>query len=288
MSLREYRHRQEILGSAIGAPAGGFWTSMAVVPPRPLSWAFALNSETGAASMTVDNLVISEQTNDDDESPVLERVTPLWLHDLSDPATALVLFDETPPEIMPLQTTPRRLRVRAPVSVRKIAASSLSWLPLVEDGEEVGIAYFLGSDARVEVRVPGSVTVVQADYSPLCMSTKMCQASSLLLFAEPEVHLESLRCLKDQLERGEEIGYIPSQECCVTPAFDRLVMRTNTNTTGERNDAARRTWIQTKSFMKRLSCLTADCINTYTENEIVRARVFELSHSHGVWRGSVI
>ncbi len=287
MSLRE--HRKSVVGSAIGAPAGGFWTSMAVVPPRPLSWAFALNSETGAASMTVDNLVISEQTNDDDESPVLERVTPLWLHDLSDPATALVLFDETPPEIMPLQTTPRRLRVRAPVSIRKIAAASLSWQPLVEDGAEVGFVYMLGNDgARIEIRAPGSVVIVQADYSPLCASTQMCAPSSLLVFGDSEAHLASLQCLQTQLERGDDIGYVPSRELFVTPSFDRLVMRTNPNTTGERNDAARRTWLQTKSFMKRLSALTADCLTRYNENEITRMRAFELSHRHGLWRGNVI
>ena len=288
MSLREHRDRQQILGSAIGAPTDGFWSSMAVSKTKPLSWAFE-PVQTDAASMSAERICISAPADDDDdESPVLDRICPLWLHDLSSPGTAIVLFDEASmSEIVPLQSAPRRLRVREPVSIRKIEAASLSWQPLVEDGDEVGIAYLLGNSTRVEVRVPGSVTVVQSDYSPLCASTGMCQASSLLVFAD-ETHLESLQCLKDQLERGEDIGYLPTRELCVTPSFDKIVMRANGAESGERNDAARRTWLQTKSFMKRLSCITADCINAYTNNEIARARAFELSHSHGVWRGSVI
>lgn len=295
MSLREHRDRQQnVCGSAIGAPAEGFWSSMAVVSPRPLSWPFApIQADT--ASVTVNQLSISEQA-DDDESPVLDRVCPLWVYDLSAPgAAAMLLFDEaSTSETVPLQSTPRRLRVRAPVAVRKVAAASLSWQPLVEEGAEVGFVYALASGsndaigARVEVRVPGSVAVIQADYSPLCASTGMCQPSSLLLFAEPDAHLESLRCLRAQLERGEDIGYIPSQELCITSLFDRLVMRANCVENGERNDAARRTWLQTKGFLKDLSALTADCIAAYANNEIARTRAFELSREHALWRANVI
>ena len=287
MSLRE--HRKSVVGSTIGAPTGGFWSSMAIPPSRPFSWAFE-PVQTDAASMSAERICITAPADDDDdESPILERVTPLWLHDLSDPGTALVLFDEaSTSEIVPLQSAPRRLRVREPVSIRKIEAASLSWQPLVEDGAEVGFVYMLGNNgARIEVRIPGSVTVVQSDYSPLCASTGMCAPSSLLVFAD-EAHLESLRCLQTQLEHGEDIGYVPSRELCVTHSFDKIVMRANGGESGERNDAARRTWIQTKSFMKRLSCLTADCITRHNENEISRARAFELSHSSGLWHGSVI
>ena len=193
---------------------------------------------------------------------MLDCVAPLWLHDLSGPGTAMVLFDEAPtPETVPLQSTPRRLRVRAPVAVRKVSATSLSWQPLVEDGVEVGFAYSLGSGssdaagARVEVRAPGSVAVIQGDYSPLCASAGMCLPSSLLLFADPEAHLHSMRCLHADLQRGEDLGYIPTQELCVTSTFDKLVLRTNGAESGERNDAARRAWQQTKAFLKDLSRL---------------------------------
>lgn len=296
MSLREHRRRQpSVCGTAIGTPIEGFWSPMAVSPPRPRSWSFELNPEPDTASVTIDRLTIAAQADDDDEVPVLDSVAPLWLHDLSAPGTAMVLFDEAPtPETVPLQSTPRRLRVRAPVTARAVVAASLSWQPLIEDGVEVGFAYALGSGcndttgARVEVRLPGSVAVIQGDYSPLCASAGMCLPSSLLLFAEPEAHLHSMRCLHADLERGEDIGYIPTQELCVTSTLDKLVLRANGAESGERNDAARRTWQQTKSFLKGLSTLTADCVAAYTSNEIVRTRAFELSREHALWRANVI
>lgn len=295
MSLRERRRQSSVYGTAIGTPIEGFWSPMAVSPPRPRSWSFELNPEPDAVSITAKGLSISSPADDDDEVPVLDCVAPLWLHDLSAPGTAMVLFDEAPtPETVPLQSTPRRLRVRAPVAARKVAATSLSWQPLVEDGVEVGFAYALGSGssdaagARVEVRPPGSVAVIQGDYSPLCASAGMCWPSSLLLFAEPEAHLDSMRDLRAQLQRGEDIGYIPTQELCVTSTLDKLVLRTNGAESGERNDAARRTWQQTKAFLKDLSRLTADCVAAYTSNEIVRTRAFELSREHTLWRANVI
>tara|TARA_X000000368_G_scaffold377654_1_gene331474 strand:+ start:984 stop:1874 length:891 start_codon:yes stop_codon:yes gene_type:complete len=296
MSLRERRRGQSsVYGTAIGTPNEGFWSPMAVSPPRPRSWSFALNPEPDAVSVTIDRLTIAAQSDDDDEVPVLDSVVPLWLHDLSAPGTAMVLFDEAPtPEPVPLQSTPRRLRVRAPVAVRKVAATSLSWQPLVEDGVEVGYAYALGSGssdatgARVEVRVPGSIAVIQGDYSPLCASTGMCLPSSLLLFADPEAHLDSMRDLRAQLGRGEDIGYIPTQELCVTSALDKLVLRTNGAESGDRNDEARRAWQQTKAFLKGLSTVTADCIASHANNEIARTRAFELSRVHALWRANVI
>ena len=296
MSLREHRRRQpSVCGTAIGTPIEGFWSPMAVSPPRPRSWSFALNPEPDAAPITAERLSISSEIGADDEVPVLDSIAPLWLHDLSAPGTAIILFDEAPTlSTVPLQSTPRRLRVRAPVTARKVEAVSLSWQPLIEDGVEIGFAYTLASGcndasgARVEVRVPGSVAVVQSDYSPLCASAGMCDPSSLLLFAEPDVHLESLRCLRTQLQRGEDIGYIPTQELCVTSSFDKLVMRANGAESGQRNDAARRTWLQSKSFLKDLSSLTADCIAAYTSNEIKRTRAFELSRVHSHWRANVI
>jgi hypothetical protein len=296
MSLRERRHHQpSVYGTAIGTPTEGFWSPMAVSPQRPRSWSFALNPEPDAVSVTIDRLTIAAQADDDDEVPVLDSIAPLWLHDLGAPKTAMVLFDEAPtPEPVPLQSTPRRLRVRSPVAVRKVAATSLSWQPLVEDGVEVGFAYTLGSGcsdaagARVEVRVPGNIAVIQGDYSPLCASTGMCLPSSLLVFADPEVHLDSMRALRAQLGRGDDLGYVPTQELCVTSALDKLVLRANCVESGERNDAARRAWQQTKAFLKDLSTLTADCIAAYTSNEITRNRAFELSRVHALWRANVI
>lgn len=295
MSLREPRRQTSVFGAAIGTPTEGFWSPMAVSPPRPRSWPFALRPAPDTASITAKGLSIASQAEDDDEVPVLDSVVPLWLHDLSAPGTAMVLFDEAPTsEPVPLQSTPRRLRVRAPVAVRAIAAASLSWQPLVEDGVEVGFAYALGSGssdaagARVEVRVPGGVAVIQGDYSPLCASAGMCRPSSLLLFAEPEAHLDSMRDVRAQLGRGDELGYVPTQELCVTSALDKLVLRANGAESGERNDAARRAWQHTKAFLKDLSTLTADCIAAHASNEIARTRAFELGRVHALWRANLI
>lgn len=277
-------------GSAIGAPIGGFWSPMAVSPPRPRAWAASLERDDDY-DVTAERLCISTPTGDDgdvDDSPVLECVAPLWAHALSAlPEPTMLLFEEAlTPDVVPLQGLPRRLRVRAPVAIRKVSFGSLAWQPLVEEGAEVGVVYHLGNspdDARVEVRVPGSVAVVQADYS-----LGGASASSLLLFAEPETHLASLRLLHAQLQRGDEIGYLPSQELCITPAFDRLVLRANPALSGERNDAARRTWLKTKTFLRSISTLTADCIAAYTHNEIKRVRAFELSDELARWRASVL
>ena len=132
MSLREHRRRGQssVYGTAIGTPIEGFWSPMAVSPPRPRSWSFELNPKPDAVSVTIDRLTIAAQVGDDDEVPVLDCVAPLWLHDLSAPGTAMVLFDEAPtPETVPLQSTPRRLRVRAPLAVRQRAATALSRQP---------------------------------------------------------------------------------------------------------------------------------------------------------------
>ena len=134
----------------------------------------------------------------------------------------------------------------------------------------------------------GSVAVVQSSYSPLAMASGMADPSSYLLYPDPEAHLASMREVRAQLQRGEDVGYVPARELCVTSAFDRLVLRTNPAETGEQNDAARRAWLDTKQFLKTLSSLTADSVTTYNAAEIDRVGAFELRHTHGSWRGCVV
>ena len=64
--------------------------------------------------------------------------------------------------------------------------------------------------------------------------------------------------------------------------------RANPVETGEQNDAARRAWLSTKQFLKALSALTADSVTAYNAAEIDRVGAFELRHTHGSWRGSVV
>jgi hypothetical protein len=268
-------------------------------------------------------VVISRATAhvaDDDESPTLEQICPLWVHNLSTQAPALLLFDQAADasDLTLLQSHPRRLRVHGVVSPRTVTARSLTWRPLVDMGEVVGVVFLLGSGrdedgmgedpkpvarargrgtdavARIEVRAAppgaalGSVAVVQSSYSPLAMASGMADPSSSLLNPNPEAHLDSMREVRAQLHRGEDVGYVPARELCVTSAFDRLVLRSNPAEPGEQNDAARRAWLDTKQFLKALSTLTADSVVAYTASEIDRVGAFELRHTHASWRGSVV
>jgi hypothetical protein len=307
-----------IYGQAIGLPVGGLWgTPMAVSPPRspPL-----LSS---ASTLSVENLDLNDTRHaeaDGDESPVLEQVCPLWVHELATQSSVMVRFDQSADmaETTLLQSHPRRLRVRGVVTPRTVTARSLTWRPLVDAGEVVGVVFLLGSGrdededddakpaarargrgtdavARIEVRAAppgaaalGSVAVVQSSYSPLAMASGMADPSSYLLYPDPEAHLASMREVRAQLQRGEDVGYVPARELCVTSAFDRLVLRANAAETGEQNDAARRAWLDTKQFLKTLSALTADCVTAYNAAEIDRVGAFELRHTHGSWRGSVV
>lgn len=264
-------------------------------------------------------VVVRTACNDDDESPALEQICPLWVHNLAaTQAPALLLFDQAADttETTLLQSHPRRLRVHGVVTPRTVTARSLTWRPLVDMGEVVGVVFLLGSGrdevgddakpaarargrgtdavARIEVRAAppgaalGSVAVVQSSYSPLAMASGMADPSSYLLYPDPEAHLASMREVRAQLQRGEDVGYVPARELCVTSAFDRLVLRSNPAETGAQNDAARRAWLDTKQFLKALSTLTADSVTAYNAAEIDRVGAFELRHTHGSWRGSVV
>ena len=307
-----------IYGQAIGLPVGGLWVSMAVSPPRSPPMLPATTPTLMVESLDLNHGTAC--TDDSDESPVLEQICPLWVHDLATQAPALLLFDQTSDasETTLLQSHPRRLRVRGVVTPRPVAARSLTWRPLVDAGEVVGVVFLLGSGrdaddeekpptrmrgrgndavARIEVRSAastaaqdglGSVAVVQSSYSPLAMASGMADPSSYLLYTDPEAHLASMRTVRKQLQQGEDVGYVPSRELCVTSAFDRLVLRANTAETTDHNDDARRAWQTTKLFLKTLSALTADSVVAYNAAEIDRVNAFELRHAHGSWRGSVV
>ena len=310
-----------IYGAAIGLPVGGPWAPMAVSPPRSpplLASTPSLSMESLDLNDAQTIVVSTACIDDDDESPVLEQICPLWVHNLATQAPALLLFDQTTDttETTLLQSHPRRLRVHGVVTPRTVAARSLTWRPLVDMGEVVGVVFLLGSGrdevsddakpaarargrgtdavARIEVRAAppgaalGSVAVVQSSYSPLAMASGMADPSSYLLYPDPEAHLASMREVRAQLQRGEDVGYVPARELCVTSAFDRLVLRSNPAETGEQNDAARRAWLDTKQFLKALSTLTADSVAAYNAAEIDRVGAFELRHAHGSWRGSVV
>jgi len=309
-----------IHGPAIALPPGGLWSSLAVSPPRspPL---LATDSILAVEHLDLNGDVPMRVDADDaDESPRLEQICPLWIHNLTSKPPVLVLFDQSAhTETTLLQSLPRRLRVSGAVTPRLVRAEALNWRPLVEAGEAVGFVFLLGSGsgesedddygakpatrpraridsiARIEVRSSstsdadaplGSVAIVQSSYSPLAMASGMSDPSSFLLFETPEAHLDSMREVRAQLQRGEDVGYIPTRELCVTSKFDRLVLRSNPSE--EDNDVARRSWQKTKSFLKSISTLTADSVTAYNAAEIDRVGAFELRNGHGLWRGGVV
>ena len=252
------------------------------------------------------------------EVPTLQAVCPTWSYAIAKQA-ALVLFSEAPQSnTMPIQSYPRRLHICNPVALKTVSASSLAWKPMRDpESGKTGVIFLLGSEqgavdfkgaarsaprsggelaeARVEVNVNDNgelerVAVVQSDYFPLAVAAGVADASSLLVYEDPAAHLQSLQALRDELHSGSdpELGYVPTAELCVTPAFDRLLLRNNPRASGEDNDAARRAWWTTKQFLKTLSELTADCVDAYTFSELKRAGAHELSHEYQRWRGSVV
>ena len=262
---------------------------------------------------------------DEDESPLLEQICPLWVHALDTQRPIFVLFRQSIDDVgrdntTLLQSNPRRLRVRGVVTPRLVTARSLTWRPLVEAGDVVGVVFLLGmgradSDddvkpvsksnvrldtvARIEVRtslhkwtisgdVVDSIAVVQSNFSPLALASGMADPSSYLLFPDPRGYIDSMRTLRSQIQRGEEVGYVPVRELCVTSQIDKLLLRGNPSESGERNDAARRVWTTTKQFFKGLSELTADCMSAYNAAEIERVGAFELRNHHTSWRRSVV
>jgi hypothetical protein len=307
-------HCGSLYGPAVGHPVGGLWARLAVSPPRSPP----LEAAAGFAPVPALELGAPSGNGSSSEVPTLQAVCPTWSYAIAEQA-ALVLFSEAAQSTtMPIQSHPRRLHIRDPVALKTIAASSLAWKPMRDpETGRTGVIFLLGSEqgavdfkgaarsaprdggelaeTRVEVNVDGHgelerVAVVQSDYFPLAVAAGVADASSLLVYEQPEAHLQSLRALRESLRAGSdpELGYVPTAELCVTPGFDRLLLRNNPRASGEDNDAARRAWRTTKQFLKTLSGLTADCVDAYTFAELTRTHAHELSHEYQRWRGSVV
>lgn len=315
-------HRGSLYGPAVGHPTGGLWGRLAVSPPRSPP----IEATSGAvvappAFELAPGAAEPMHVDVDGEVPTLEAVCPTWSYPIAE-QTALVLFEDAragDAPVLSVQSHPRRLHVRHPVGLKTVAASTLSWKPM-RDAEtgQTGVVFLLGADrgdadfkgaartaprseggrlaeARVEVNVDSAgelarVAVVQSDYFPMAVAAGVASASSLLVFEQPEAHLQSLRALRESLRAGSdpELGYAPTSELCVTPAFERLLLRHNPGASGDDNDAARRTWWTTRQFLKTLSGLTADCVDAYTLSELQRSGAHELAHEYQRWRGSVV
>ena len=316
-----------IHGPAIGLPIGGLWGPLAVSPPRSPP----ITPTTSDATLAMEHLDLNDPCvpmridANEDESPLLEQICPLWVHSLSNQRPIFVLFHQSMDDVgsdstMLLQSNPRRLRIRGVVAPRLVHARSLTWRPLVEAGDVVGVVFLLGMGrpdseddvkpvfksnarigavARIEVKTSlhkwafsgdavDSIAVVQSSYSPLAMASGMADPSSYLLFPNPDSYIDSMRTLRGQIQRGGEVGYVPVRELCVTSQIDKLLLRGNPSESGELNDAARRVWSTSKQFFKGLSELTADCITGYNAAVFARVGAFERRNQPGSLRGGIV
>lgn len=335
-----------LFGPAINAPADGFWSRLAVSPPRsppttalstavPMPPEFSLDGfgcdAAGVAPKTEDASADASDAMDCDspcatlprlpsvaaaalartsaverdarEVPVLESVCPTWAYDL-DNETALVVFDHDQSGTMALRSTPRRIHNRDPVTAKAIAADALAWKPMRDPSTGTnGYVFQLmrtGSPVcRIEVTLKTGaggegptpvlerVAVVQATYAPLALAAGVADRSSLLVYDDPLRHLQTLHEVRSSLGADPELGYAPVSECCVTSHFDRLALGVPLSVSyGDRteHESARRAWGETKEFLKRMSSLTADCIDEYVEAEIRRTGAHELRPECKRWR----
>jgi len=253
---------------------------------------------------------------------VLESVCPTWCYDLGD-ETALVVFDQAERGTMTVCSTPRRVHNRDPVTAKAIVADAVSWRPMRDaaTGAAAGHVFQLSRGGapvcRIEATLKAATTmtggggegevaageagggagqlervaVVQAAYAPLAMASGIADRSSLLVYDDPAAHLRDLQQVCANLRADAELGYAPVSECCVTGHFDRLSPRMPLSTdfaTSVEHATARRAWGATKDFLRRMSTLTADCVDQYVGAEIRRTGAHELRAESTAWRRVVV
>lgn len=274
-----------LFGPAIGdcgdCGVGGLWARLAVSPPRspPLTIAtstpalapptFSLDDTADIADTAghadVEMASAANATAFDSEVPLFFGVCPTWTYDLSGPA--LIVFDQERATTMTVQSEPRRIHNRDPVTAKPVAVDLVSWKLMVnaEDGA-TGHVFHLCKDgaqvAKIEVHTSGGgdgasgggadlplqlkrVAIVQSSYHPLSMAAGVADASSLLVFEDPAVHLRGLEEVARKLRVDAELGYAPVSECCVTDAFHRLNVQTGCRDAHTFEHAtARPTWFE--------------------------------------------
>lgn len=307
-----------LFGPAIGAPADGFWSRLAVSPPRsppgalvaapvalPPEFALDAGADVEMADCPFASASSSAATGAGapaSEAPLLESVCPTWAYELGE--ACLLVFDQEASSTMTVRSAPRRIHNRDPVTIKAVVADALAWKPMRDPATgATGHVFCLsrcGSPVcRIEVNLDGAkgherlgrVAVVQASYGPLAMASGIADRSSLLVYSDPERHVASLRELRARLGADAELGYAPVAECCVTHNLDRLILRTPAEAdrlaAGADAEAARRVWQRTKDFLKGMSTAAADCVDAYADAEIRRTGAHELRGEARAWRRAV-
>lgn len=255
-----------LFGSAIATPSGGFWTRLAVSPPRtpptdastyaPLPPEFHLEAPAASAQTATQ----------------IDSVFPSWMHRFDD--AALVTFHQAP-GVTTLRASPR-LECTNMVHVTKVSADAVTWRPLAcDDQRKVGHLFTLlhagAPTCKIEATVEGDevtkLVIVQPQYSPISLAAKMVPDSSLLIFDDVRGYIESLRDLKRTLLTSADTGYVPVQELVATSGFGDLVLQTDHSHAASE---ARRHFKRVQSLVLELSNATADCVDVYNRSELHR------------------
>lgn len=302
-----------LFGPAIGAPIDGLWSCLAVSPPRspplPMSYAtpppmFDLDLTSahtvGAGAATAAARTTTTRTS---EVPQLFGVCPTWVYTFDDEPhgrvtdAMLIIFDQDACT-MTVQSVPRRIHNVDPVTAKTVPIWSVSWKLMCDNDGRAGHVFQLlntnGIAAQIEVFTKhestlDKVAIVQSSYHPLSMAAGVADASSLLVFENPENHLDSLKQVAQNLKTDGEIGYAPVSECCITHGFQKLSVHLGSKNVNTLEYAsARAVWKSTKDFLSSLSTLTAECVDLYTSLELERAGATELKHMCRRWRANVV
>ena len=301
-----------LFGPAINAPPDGFWSRLAVTPPRsPPTLPFGAQALEqflldADVEMTCNllprlpSVATDLRAEDAHEVRTLQSVCPTWAYDFDNEA-ALVVFDHEPGGHVKICTTPRRVLNRDPVTAKVVSVDGLSWRPMVYPSTlaSAGYAFSLTKAGSVVCKVEvtlnnnelARVAIVQTSYAPIAMAAELADRSSLLVYDEPQVHIQKLQEVRSNLGVDADLGYAPVSECCVTSSFGRLELSVplgSSYTERATFEAAKRVWNQTRDFLKRLSTVTADCIDKYTENEIQRVGAYEIKPQYKSWRAVVV
>ena len=255
-----------LFGSAIESPSGGFWTNLAVSPPRtpttdackyaPLPPEFQLERPIATAQMAYH----------------IDSVFPSWLHRFDD---AVFITFHQQPGVVTLRASPR-LACTNMVHASKVRAESVGWCPLACDepgkhGHLFTLAHGGMATCKIEVTSSGDeitrIVIVQPEYSPVSLASGMVPESSLLVLDDLRCHIDSLARLKGALVARDDTGYVPVREMVATSGFGALVLTTDYSQEGFE---ARRCFKRVQVVLSELSNETADCIDAYNRSELDR------------------
>lgn len=281
------KHHAEgsIFGPAIGTPAGGFWSSLAVSPPRS-------PPTTATAMLAPPSFSLDVPMRDTSllHGITLEAVCPTSAFDFGG-HVALVVFEHDVGNTITLQSHPRRVGCADPVLARPVEVDSISAQPMQHD-QHTGYVFHLSFRGtcvcRIEVvasqtnarPVLERVAVVQSSFSPMAVQAGLVDRSSMLVYDQPSSHLQTLQTLRTAMTSDPELCYLATSECCVTGRLDALPLETDDST-------ARRVWYSTRQFLNSMSKISADCTDLHATNEIDRVQALELRERVSQWRSHV-